>query len=176
VKDIKTIKTDIDIERIYTELETFVLNEDKFQDQINDSYLSVQICLQGIDAEMDPYFGSRTLKHITDEGFDEEDFNVFLFPELDYTNSIIEDLNMFRTRVMILKPKTCLSLHADPRKRIHIPIDTNENCFLMIDQYAHHLPADGSAYLVDTTKLHTPINASLGTNRMHIVGANQQLT
>ena len=40
----------------------------------------------------------------------------------------------------------------------------------MIDQYAHHLPADGSAYLVDTTKLHTAINASLGYNRTHIVG------
>ena len=174
--DIKTIKSDIDIERIYTELETFVLNEDKFQDQINDSHLSVQICLQGIDAEMDPYFGSRTLKHITDEGFDEEDFNVFLFSELDYTNSIIEDLSMFRTRIMIIKPKTCLTLHADPRKRIHIPIETNEDCFLMIDQYAHHLSADGSAYLADTTKLHTTINASLGINRTHIVGVNQELT
>jgi hypothetical protein len=125
---------------------------------------------------MDPYFGSRTLKHITDEGFVEEDFNVFLFPELDYTNSIIEDLYMFRTRVMVIKPKTCLSLHADPKKRIHIPIDTNENCFIMIDQYAQHLSADGSAYLVDTTKLHTSINASLGINRTHIVGVNQQLT
>ena len=176
MKDVKTIKTDIDIERIYTELETFVLNEDKFQDQINDPHLSIQICLQGINAEMDPYFGSRTLKHITDEGFVEEDFNVFLFPELDYTNSIIEDLYMFRTRVMVIKPKTCLSLHADPKKRIHIPIDTNENCFIMIDQYAQHLSADGSAYLVDTTKLHTSINASLGINRTHIVGVNQQLT
>jgi len=166
----KTIKTDIDSERIYTELQAFVVNEDQFEDQMKDSHLSVQICLQGIHVEMDPYFGSRTLEHISNEGFEEEDFNIFLFPELDYTNSIIEDLNMFRTRVMILKPKTCLSLHADPRKRIHIPIDTNENCFIMIDQYAHHLPADGSAYLVDTTKLHTAINASLGSNRTHIVG------
>jgi hypothetical protein len=74
---------------------------------------------------------------------------------------------------MIIKPKTCLTLHADPRKRIHIPIETNEDCFLMIDQYAHHLSADGSAYLVDTTKLHTSINASLGINRTHIVGVNQ---
>jgi len=172
----KTIKTDIDSERIYTELQAFVVNEDQFEDQMKDSHLSVQICLQGIHVEMDPYFGSRTLEHISNEGFEEEDFNIFLFPELDYTNSIIEDLNMFRTRVMILKPKTCLSLHADPRKRIHIPIDTNENCFIMIDQYAHHLPADGSAYLVDTTKLHTAINASLGSNRTHIVGVMPEMS
>ncbi len=174
--NIKIIKTDIDIERIYTELQTFVLNEDQFQDQMDDPHLSLQICLQGINAEMDPYFGSRNLQYLIDEGIEEKDFNVSLFPELDYTNSIIEDLLMFRTRVMILKPKTCLTYHVDPTKRIHIPIDTNENCFLMIDQYAHHLSADGSAYLCDTTKLHTPINASLGTNRMHIVGVNQQLS
>jgi len=174
--DIETIKDNIDTERIYTELQTFVVNEDQFQDQMDDPHLSVQICLQGINEEMDPYFGSRTLKHITDEGFEEEDFNVFLFSELDYTNSIIEDLNMFRTRVMILKPKTCLSLHADPAKRIHIPIDTNENCFLMIDQYAHHLFADGSAYICDTTKPHTSINASLGTNRTHIVGVIPEMS
>ncbi len=174
--NIKIIKTDIDIERIYTELQTFVLNEDQFQDQMDDPHLSLQICLQGINAEMDPYFGSRNLQYLIDEGIEEKDFNVSLFPELDYTNSIIEDLLMFRTRVMILKPKTCLTYHVDPTKRIHIPIDTNENCFLMIDQYAHHLFADGSAYLCDTTKLHTPINASLGTNRMHIVGVNQQLS
>lgn len=175
----KTIKTDIDSERIYTELQTFVVNEDQFQDQMDDPRLSVQICLQGIHSDMDPYFGSRTLEHMTEggtQGFEEEDFNVFLFSELDYTNSIIEDLNMFRTRVMILKPKTCLSLHADPRKRIHIPIDTHENCFIMIDQYAHHLPADGSAYLVDTTKLHTAINASLGSNRTHIVGVMPEMS
>ena len=86
--DIETIKDNIDTERIYTELQTFVVNEDQFQDQMEDPHLSVQICLQGINAEMDPYFGSRTLKHIADDGFKQEDFNVLLFPELDYTNSI----------------------------------------------------------------------------------------
>ena len=69
--DIETIKDNIDTERIYTELQTFVVNEDQFQDQMEDPHLSVQICLQGINAEMDPYFGSRTLKHIADDGFKE---------------------------------------------------------------------------------------------------------
>ena len=174
--DIEKLKHYIDTERIYTELQTFVLNDDKYRDQLSDTYLSLQICLQGTDAEMDPYFGSRNLQYLIDEGIEEKDFNVFLFPELDYTNAIIEDLELVRTRVMMFKPKTCLTLHVDPTKRVHIPIETNENCFLMINQYAHHLFADGSAYLCDTTKLHTPINASLGTNRMHIVGVNQQLS
>ena len=108
--------------------------------------------------------------------FSEEDFNVFLFPELDYTNAIIYDLKMFRTRIMIMKPKTCLSIHQDPAKRIHIPIETNENSFLMIDQYAHHLFADGSAYLCDTTRPHTAINAGLDGNRMHLVGISPEMS
>ena len=86
------------------------------------------------------------------------------------------DLKMFRTRIMIMKPKTCLSIHQDPAKRIHIPIETNENSFLMIDQYAHHLFADGSAYLCDTTRPHTAINAGLDGNRMHLVGISPEMS
>ena len=100
--NIEKLKHYIDIDRIYTEIDTFVLSEDQFQDQLNDTYLSLQICLQGTDEDMDPYFGSRRMN----TNFSEEDFNVFLFPELDYTNAIIYDLKMFRTRIMIMKPKT----------------------------------------------------------------------
>ena len=174
--DIEKLKHYIDTERIYTELQTFVLNDDKYRDQLSDTYLSLQICLQGTDAEMDPYFGSRNLQYLIDEGLEEKDFNVFLFPELDYTNAIIEDLELVRTRVMIFKPKTCLTLHVDPTERVHIPIETNENCFLMINQYAHHLFADDSAYLCDTTQLHTAINASLDTNRLHLVGVRPEMS
>ena len=41
--------------------------------------------------------------------------------------------------------------------------------FLLIDKKAHYLKANGSAYLVDTTKWHTAINASLEP-RTHLVG------
>ena len=66
---VEKLKHYIDIDRIFTEIDTFVLSEDQFQDQLNDEYLSLQICLQGIDEEMDPYFGSRRMH--TD--FSEED-------------------------------------------------------------------------------------------------------
>ncbi len=46
----------------------------------------------------------------------------------------------------------------------------------MINQYAHHLFADGSAYLCDTTQLHTAINASLDTNRLHLVGVRPEMS
>ena len=170
--DIETIKTDINIDKIYDEINTFILNEDKYQEQLNDLVLTTQICLQGTHEEMEPYFGSRNLQYIKDKGLEEHDFNIFLFPKLIYTNSILEELNMFRTRIMIAKSKTCLSYHVDPLPRIHIPVKTNPHCFLVIDGICHHLPADGSAYLCDVTKWHTAMNASFN-HRIHIVGVTE---
>jgi hypothetical protein len=155
--DIQTIKTHIDISRIWKEVSTFVLTDDSID----------QICLQGYDIDMDPYFGSRELKSM--KGYTEWDFCVNLFPKLEYTNEIIEELRMYRTRVMRMAPKSCLSYHKDPTRRVHIPLITNTNAFLLIDKSAYNLIDDGSAYLVDTKKMHTAINASF-VNRIHLVG------
>jgi hypothetical protein len=156
--DIQTIRDDIDVDRILLEVDTFILSLDGFIDQI---------CIQGIDAEMDPYFGSRALVELGD--YDEFDFKVNLFPELDYTNSIVEELGLYRTRIMHMAPKSCLTYHKDPTFRVHVPLETNKGSFLMIDKTAHHLPNNNSAYLADTTKWHTAINASFNT-RTHLVG------
>ena len=80
--DIQTIKTHIDISRIWKEVSTYVLTDDSID----------QICLQGYDIDMDPYYGSRELKSM--KGYTEWDFCVNLFPKLDYTNEIIEELGM----------------------------------------------------------------------------------
>ena len=48
---------------------------------------------------MDLFYGSRRIDEMDHK---EKEFKHFLFPELDYTNSIIEDLNLYRTRIMIL--------------------------------------------------------------------------
>ena len=84
-------------------------------------------------------------------------------------NSIIEELNMYRTRVLVLKPKVCYSIHSDPVKRIHIPVITNENCWLIVNKEIIHLPADGRHYEIDTTQKHTALNGSW-EDRIHIVG------
>ena len=76
---------------------------------------------------------------------------------------------MFRTRIMRLRPYQCYSYHIDPSPRIHIPLITNENCFMIIDDMLYRYPADGNYYLADTTKIHTFVNASL-EDRIHIVG------
>ena len=85
------------------------------------------------------------------------------------SNSIIEELNMYRTRVLVLKPKVCYSIHSDPVKRIHIPVITNENCWLIVNKEIMHLPADGRHYEIDTTQKHTALNGSW-EDRIHIVG------
>ena len=143
----------IDIERILLELESLPDYKD-------------QISLQGIKGINDPFNGVGKTKELN---YAETEFIVPLFPQLTYTNSILENLKMYRTRVMKMKPKTCYTYHKDYAKRIHIPLITNEKCFFVIDDEVVRLPADGNHYLVDTTKMHTAINASF-EERIHIVG------
>ena len=72
---------------------------------------------------------------------------------------------------MIISDKRNYSWHLDYSKRIHIPLITNESCFFIIEETKIHLPADGSVYLVDTTKWHTFVNANRNKfDRSHIVG------
>ena len=74
-----------------------------------------------------------------------------------------------RSRWMRLNPKTCLSLHWDPDEfRFHIPVKTNDKCFFVVDDICYRMPEVGSLYLLNTTKLHTAVNASFET-RDHIV-------
>jgi len=143
----------IDIKRILLELE----------------YLpeyDTQIMLQGVNGILDPFYGIGNLK--TADHYEEE-FHFPLFEKLEYTNKIIKDLRIVRTRVMKMKPKTCYTYHRDWTKRLHIPLITNENCMFIIDDEVKRYPADGNYYIVDTTKMHTAINASF-EERIHIVG------
>jgi len=139
----------IDVEHILLELES--LPE-------YDTQLSLQVTSSGSSGE----------GKLNDLDFLEKDFNVFAY-DLPYTNSILSELGMYRTRLMNMKPKTCYSYHWDPTKRMHIPLITNENNFFVIDDEVSRYPADGSYYLIDTTKKHTFVNASF-ENRLHIVG------
>jgi len=123
-----------------------------------DTQLSLQITADGSSGE----------GQLAKLDYKEEDFNVFAY-DIPYTNSVLSELGMYRTRLMNMKPKTCYSYHWDPTKRMHIPLLTNENNFFVIDDEISRYPADGSYYLIDTTKKHTFVNASF-ENRLHIVG------
>lgn len=124
-----------------------------------------QIGLQTVPGIKDPFYATG---RITEKNHKETDFTDNLF-DLPYTNSILKENNVYRARVMKMKPKTCYTYHQDWTKRLHIPLITNEHCFLIVDKEVMHLPADGSIYIIDTTKFHTAVNASL-QERIHIVG------
>ena len=142
----------IDIEKILCELSDLPEYDD-------------QIMLQSPPGRpADPFYGTGRI-----EGNTERDFCVPTFPSMIYTNTIIMELGLCRTRVLRMKPKTCYSYHRDPSKRIHIPLITNEKCMFIIDDVVHRYPADGNYYEVDTTLWHTAVNASL-EERIHIVG------
>ena len=156
--DVEKIEININISNVVKEVEQYIFSEKNFVDQI---------CLQGLTENGDPYYGSRGMLEVDSE-YTENDFCVNLFPDMKYTNSLIGDLGLKRTRIMRMKPKTCLSYHYDRTWRVHVPLITNSKCFLLIDGTAYHVPADG-AYKVNTTKYHTAINASFEA-RTHLVG------
>ena len=124
-----------------------------------------QLYLQGDTADMD---ANEPIKNYLLVDETENDFNVPLF-DIPYINSILKENNLVRTRIMKMKPKTCYYWHHDKTKRLHIPIETHEHCFLLLDNDRIHLPADGTAYEVDTTVNHTALNCSK-IDRIHIVG------
>lgn len=141
-----------DLERIILELESLPDFED-------------QICLQGLSPSADPFSGVGRANRL---GGDESKFVHKLF-NLPYINQIIDELGLFRTRVLSMEPKTCYTFHMDYTPRIHIPVITNPKCFMVEQDKVKWYPADGSYYKIDTTKYHTFVNASK-ERRIHIVG------
>ena len=143
----------LDLDKIKEELKRLP----KFKDQI---------CLQGVEDNPDPFFGCGKVDSL--EPHKETDFTEFNF-DLPYINHIIDELNLYRTRVLVLHPKVCYTLHRDPSKRIHIPVVTNDLCWVIVNKEIMHLPADGRYYEIDTTQEHTALNGSWEA-RTHIVG------
>jgi hypothetical protein len=86
-----------------------------------------------------------------------------------YIEKLIVQHSAYRTRIMMMSPRQCYSVHADPSQRIHIPIVTNDQCWMIWPKFnsCNQLQTH-RAYLTDTTKPHTFING--GTeDRIHIV-------
>jgi len=88
----------------------------------------------------------------------------------EVSNWLNKDYNAVRGRFMQLKPKSCLSTHKDPSLRLHIPIITNEDCFMMFKEQDIVIKMHNTSdmYIVDTTKSHTAVNASK-LERTHLV-------
>lgn len=102
----------------------------------------------------------------------EEDFSIFNNSIRD--NYLYEVYKMMpfkvgRMRIMKLQPKRCYSYHKDTEFRYHIAVKTNPQSFLLIEDHAYHIPDNGYMYKVDTTLMHTALNANKTEERLHLV-------
>lgn len=125
-----------------------------------------QISLQSPTGEMHHGIG----KIEWSEGYTEKDFTKLNIPDTWEISRFIRENNLYRTRIMKLNPKQCYSYHVDRSPRIHLAVQTHPHCFFVEDDKLIHIPDDGYAYLVDTTKYHTAMNCTLDFERIHIVG------
>lgn len=143
-----------------------------------------QVCVTGTDPAQSPLQGTGSLyydwkdsntKVRYDKPKQETEFTYFLeefkgqYVEEIY-NQLTATWKIGRLRFMFLRPKTCLSWHLDDTPRIHIPIHTDiKKTAMVLNDEVLRMPADGSAYLVDTTKYHTVFNG-WDEVRIHLVG------
>ncbi len=91
--------------------------------------------------------------------------------EFEFVFRRIIPLRIYRSRLMCVSPGARPgNLHTDGARsiRLHIPIETNSDCWFEIDGRRHHLPADGSAYLINTSLMHRIGNEGISP-RTHLV-------
>lgn len=109
---------------------------------------------------------------LRDEILDETEFTMVCdYFSGSYVSDLIQQLKsrygVFRGRFMLMGYKTCLSMHVDNTPRLHIPIITNPDCFMVVDDTVCRLEAKRT-YLVDTRLKHTAVNSS-AKDRLHLV-------
>jgi hypothetical protein len=128
-----------------------------------------QIICQTIDPDSDDW--QTGIGRIAELDYEEENLYTHINRELNGTvlADLIKKYNGFRTRIMIMPSRHCYSIHADPTPRIHIPIVTSDQAW-MIWPYLSECKRmnPGVVYWVDTRKQHTFVNGG-ETARIHIV-------
>jgi len=131
-----------------------------------------QIAIQTDDPSIDNWYAGTGQSQAKTNTW-EHNFS-YIQPSLQRT--VIEeylkwlDVPVFRTRIMLSKPKGCYSIHRDFSPRLHLPLITNKQCNFLITEplTMFHLPADGTTTWIDTTKHHTFMNGST-EQRLHLV-------
>lgn len=124
-----------------------------------------QLCLQGKTSNFNDWqLGTGPAK---------EDENLFKHIHesiIDFELAkIITHFNAVRSRIMVMNRRSCYSIHRDFSKRIHIPIKTDDQSWMIwpYENFCTQLK-EGKVYLTDTTKMHTFVNGSL-MSRVHLI-------
>lgn len=152
---VKELELDIN----FLKLETEIFNLLSLNKDLN------QLCLQGKTKHYSnfsigtgvPTEPEKNYKFIHESLYDSE------------IEKIILHFKAFRTRIMKMESRRCYSIHKDYSKRIHIPIKTDNQAWMIwpYENYCANLEKR-KIYLTDTTKLHTFLNGSV-EDRIHLV-------
>ena len=86
----------------------------------------------------------------------------------EVVNILASKWSIGRARFLMKPPRSCLSWHRDPERRIHIPIKTNYGSRMVIEDEAFHMIADGTIYITDNRVYHNFFNGG-EENRVHLV-------
>lgn len=178
---VEEIKLKIDYELL---LET--INNLKIIDLLEENCHQISVQHRGVDFKNQLIEGCKSLKFDWDK-FDPKIHNEppereIVLNETDfiytcdmfkntYVETVIDILrkeySVYRGRFMMMKYKTCMSMHVDYSKRLHIPLITNPDAYMIIDKNMFHLDY-GKAYITDTTLPHTAMNSGK-KDRIHLV-------
>lgn len=112
---------------------------------------------------------------LMNKNLNERDFCIF---NEEFSGTYLEEVyrsipyNIGRLRIMKIKAHKCYSIHKDYTSRIHLPLITNEHCYMVFpdDNFVYHMVADGHMYLTNTKIRHTAFNGGK-QDRFHLVGA-----
>jgi len=79
-------------------------------------------------------------------------------------------MQVFRSRIMIMPPRVCYSIHKDLNPRLHIAVKTDFQArfIFMHPPEIVFIPLDSHIWRIDTREDHTAINGSKA-DRIHIV-------
>jgi hypothetical protein len=152
-----------------------VINFKNLQNEILDLVSRVnfgenQIICQGLDETSSDWLTG--IGSIEELAIKEEKKYKFIHPELKGTEleKFIIKHNGFRARIMSMGPRQCYSVHADPTPRLHLPIITNNQCWMIWPKQSKcYQLLEGIVYWTDTTIPHTFVNGSGTEKRIHLV-------
>jgi hypothetical protein len=175
---VSNLDVDIDYEKIKKTFQDLSIEKMLLD---NERQVAIHRRKEITDPDLQLIDATRSLTHDWDNYFPEKDYNnsgpayrTKFIEETEFdivcdlfkgtyieevANILNEKYNAVRGRFMLLNWKTCLTYHNDFSMRIHIPIVTDKNCFMVIDDNVYRLPYGGT-YLVNTEKKHTALNAS----------------
>lgn len=96
-----------------------------------------------------------------------------IIEQIPYTNSVLQKVkNIFifnSVTFRLVMQNSCYDWHSDRGQIcLHIPIISNFGCFFAYEKLNFKMPADGSAYLANNSKMHTFVNSG-PEPRVHIV-------